>query len=88
MRPRDGLVSYATVELRDGRVVAGTVAFDTVEEPTPKCRDLVLLHPLKAAPRAGEAFVDVTDHRVVLRGSDIASLGIQYFTPTPEGASS
>jgi hypothetical protein len=81
-RRANGVTSYATVELRDGRVVAGPVAFYTVEEAPPDCRDLVLLQPIKAAPRVGGEFVDVADHRLVLRGSDIAVLGVQYFRPT------
>jgi hypothetical protein len=83
LRPRtDGLTTYATVELRDGRVVAGPVAFYTVEETTPECRDLVLLQPIKAARTVGGTFEDVVDHRVVLRGSDIVALNVQYFRPT------
>lgn len=81
-RQKGGKSPYATVELRDGRVVAGPVAFYTVEEAPPECRDIVLLRPIRAAPKVGQDFVEVNDHRLVLRGSDIAALGIQYFEPT------
>ena len=82
LRKQKEMSPYATVELRDGRVVAGPVAFYTVEETPPDCRDLVLLRPIKAAPKVGGTFVDVADHRLVLRGSDIAALGVQYFKPS------
>jgi hypothetical protein len=70
---------FATVELRDGRTVAGTVAYYTVEEAPPDERELVLMRPIRARAGPNSGFVDVPDDRVVLRASDVASLSVQYF---------
>jgi hypothetical protein len=82
LRRQHGMSPYATLELKDGRVVAGPVAFYTVEEAPPDCRDIVLLRPIQAATKVGAVFVEVDDHRLVIRGSDIVALGVQYFKPT------
>lgn len=80
-RRKDGQTPYATVELRDGRTVAGPVAFYTVQEAPPDCRELVLYDKISASPSPGAPFVDVSDDRVVLRASDMAALSVKYFEP-------
>jgi Family of unknown function (DUF6338) len=70
---------FATVELRDGRVVAGPVAYYTVEQAPPDCRELALIRPIRARGDVSSAFVDVPDDRVVVRASDIVALSVKYF---------
>jgi len=79
LRRQDGLQPFATAELRDGRVVAGPVAYYTVEEAPPDCRELVLIKPIRARAGANQEYIDVPDDRVVLRASDIAALSVKYF---------
>ena len=80
-RRRDGLVPFATVELRDGRMIAGPVAYYTIQEAPPDCRELVLTQKIVARSTAGTPFVRVPDDRVVLRASDISALSVTYFDP-------
>lgn len=79
LRRQDGYQPFATAELRDGRVVAGPVAYYTVEEAPPDCRELVLIKPIRARAAPNAQFVEVLDDRVVLRASDISVLAVKYF---------
>jgi len=83
LRRQEAGRAFATVELRDGRVVAGPVAYYTVEEAPPDCRELVLMSPIRARGGPGAPFVDVADDRLVLRASDIAALSVKYYRPRP-----
>lgn len=78
-RQQDGRAPYATVELRDGRTIAGPVAVYTVEERPPDERDLVLIQPIVARSNARAEFVQIPDERVLLRASDFAAVSLTYF---------
>jgi uncharacterized protein DUF6338 len=79
LRRQAGVQPFATVELRDGRTVAGPVAFYTVEEAPPDSRELVLIKPIRARANPRSSFVDVPDDRVALRASDMTALSVKYF---------
>ena len=79
LQPQTEGKPFATVELRDGRSVAGPVAYYTVQEAAPDNRELVLIAPIKARRNARSSYEEVSDSRVVLRASDIVALAIQYF---------
>lgn len=76
---------YATVELRDGRAVAGLVIAYTPEPEEP--RELVLSKPadgsLWSRDEDGNA-VELPDTFIVLQGADIAAISGRY-TPKTEG---
>lgn len=76
---------YATVELRDGRAVAGLVIGYTPEPDDP--RELVLSKPVDGTlwlrDKGGEA-VKLPDTFIVLQGADIAAVAGRY-TPKAEG---
>lgn len=78
LRRQGALQPFATVELRDGRTVAGPVAFYTLQEAAPEHRELVLMRPIRARPDGHAEFVDVPDDRVVLRASDVSALSVTY----------
>lgn len=76
---------YATVELRDGRAVAGLVIAYTPEPDEP--RELVLSRPvdgkLWVRDRDGNA-VELPDTFIALQGADIAAISGRY-TPKAQG---
>ena len=79
LRAQAGGRPYVTVELRDGRTVAGPVAYYTVQEAPPDSRELVLIKPIRARAASGMPYVPVVDDRIALRASDITALSVQYF---------
>ncbi len=76
---------YATVELRDGRAVAGLVIAYTPEPEAP--RELVLSKPVEGSlwlrDTEGNA-VELPDTFIVLQGDDIAAVSGRY-TPMASG---
>ncbi len=84
MLPKDHGV-YATVELRDGRAVAGLVIAYTPEPDDP--RELVLSRPVNGKlwmRDTDRKAVELPDTFIVLQGEDIAAVSGRY-TPTAEG---
>jgi hypothetical protein len=79
MRRQEEGAAFATVELRDGRTVAGPVAYYTVQEASPEDRELVLIAPIRARRNDDADYEPVTDSRVVLRASDMVALSVKYF---------
>jgi hypothetical protein len=63
LRRQEAGQPLVTVELRDGRTVAGPVAYYTLEEAPPDCRELVLIKRIRARPNRHSQFVDVPDDR-------------------------
>lgn len=81
---KDTHVSWATVELRDGRVLQGQVASYTLETPT-EPRELALAAPLYQR-RIGRSEVErVPDDFLLLREEDILYIAVD-FQPWPEGS--
>jgi hypothetical protein len=74
-----GRRAFATVELHDGRVIAGPAAFYTTQAAPPDERELALERPIRARPDMQSPYADVPDERVVLRASDIVALSVQYY---------
>ena len=72
--------AYATVELRDGRTVAGPVAFYTTQGAPSDERELALERPISAKASGTAEYVEVPDERVILRASDIAVVSVQYYS--------
>jgi hypothetical protein len=70
---------YATVEMRDGRKVAGTVASFTLDEDSPN-REIALWEPVVQMPgQLKPAALGLTDRFVLLRETDILAISGQYY---------
>ena len=82
LRDQEAGKAYVTAELRDGRSVAGPVAYYTVQDVPPESREVVLIRPIQAKASPASEFKAVEDDRVVLRGSDIAVISVKYFGAT------
>lgn len=77
--------AYATVELRDGRAVAGLVIAYTPEPEDP--REIVLSRPVDGSLWLRDAegnTIELPDTFMVLQGADILAVSGRY-TPTQEG---
>lgn len=68
---------YATVELRDGRSVAGWVAAYTVEPADPDKRELILSTPLRVKKSSDGQFELMLDDGIILQGADIVAISVQ-----------
>ena len=69
---------FATIELKDGRVVAGFVRFYTVEQAARDEREIVLGQPLSARTKGASTYVPVEDNLIALSAADIAALSVKY----------
>lgn len=70
---------YATVEMRDGRSVAGWVAAYTVEPADPDKRELILATPLRIKAAGAESFEMMLDDGIILQGADIVAISVQTY---------
>jgi hypothetical protein len=76
---------YTTVELRDGRTLAGWIGGFTIEPSDPDKRELILVAPLKIKEAKGKPFKFLRDDSIVLQGSDILALSVQtHSDPRPK----
>lgn len=74
--------AFATLELRDRRVVSGYVYAYTALPSEPETSAIALHAPLKArAPHATEP-VDLQDQFLIVRGDEVVYLSVQY-QPSP-----
>jgi hypothetical protein len=82
MRPRRDRFSYATVDLRDGRSVAGYVNEYTVDEVPAEDRELVLAQahgvPISLQRTRDEPFHAVRDRYAIIGGRDIVGLTVKH----------
>jgi hypothetical protein len=74
---------YATVELRDGRVLAGWAGAYTVEPEDPEKRELVLEGPVMVSRDEGVSFAYLRDNGIILQGQDILAISVQKGADPP-----
>jgi Family of unknown function (DUF6338) len=83
LRPRSGVINYATAGLDDGSAVAGDVLGYTVGNIQPDDRELILAKP-EVRGVGQQIYEQAKDHFVVLRGDRIRTLSvIHYATARP-----
>jgi hypothetical protein len=80
-RPTPSHVVLATVELKDGRRVAGVVRSFTAELAAN--RELALTRPLGAQLDAGKPMLEIDDDFILLREEQIVSIAGRYIPRTP-----
>jgi hypothetical protein len=79
---------FVTVELRDGRKVAGYASAYTSQDVSPEDKELVLQRPISATVPQDPRVVWLDDDHVLVPGSQIALLSVKYQdagTPTTTG---
>jgi hypothetical protein len=87
MQPRPDRWSYATVDMKDGRSVAGLVDEYTIDEVPSEQREIVLRRVndipicLKLRP-ADPAFHPIKDRYAILSGEAITGIGVKH-VPRP-----
>jgi hypothetical protein len=81
-RPSKDHGVFATVELRDGRKLSGTVASYTLDEENPN-REIALWEPRILMPgQTRPSQLGLEDRFVLLREADVVAISGQYYTPS------
>jgi Family of unknown function (DUF6338) len=83
----DSLLAFATVELRDGRLVSGYVHAYSALPTSPDQMYLSLHAPIFAKRSASDEAQLLEDTFIVFRGDDIAYVGVKYQTTSGHDAS-
>jgi Family of unknown function (DUF6338) len=85
-RPSTDHGVYATLELRDGRKIAGTIASFTLDEDNPN-REIALWEPVVQLPgQLRPARLGLTDRFLLIREADVLAISGQYYAASAVGA--